>query len=73
MQALLQLRSGITVSSRWQSKPRFGIAVASQRLHAGNASLASASLWHRSVFALAIQQWHRCNFTLAIQASYAYL
>jgi len=73
MQASLRLRSGIEVSSRWQCKPRFGFAVASQwlrsvftptmqaslgfavasqRLHAGNASLASASQSHRSVFTL---------------------
>jgi hypothetical protein len=55
MQASLRLRRGITASSRWQCKPRFGFAVASQRLHAVNASLALASQWHRSVFTLSMQ------------------
>jgi len=44
-------RSGITVSSRCVAslfRRRSGIAVASQLLHAGNASLATASQWHRS-------------------------
>ena len=49
------LRSGIAASSCWQCRSRFGFAVASQGLHAGNAGLASASQWHRSVFTLAIQ------------------
>ena len=50
MQASLRLRSGIAASSRWQCRPRIGFAVASQRLHAGNAGLASASQWHGSAF-----------------------
>ena len=86
---LARLRSGIAASSRWQCKPRYGFAVASQWLrsvftptmqasldfsvasqclHAGNASLASASLRHRSGFVVSLRQqcwprsasqWHR--------------
>jgi len=77
-QALLRQRSGIAASSRWQCRLRFGFAVALKCLHAGNASLASASQWHRSGFVVSLRQqcrrrsasqWHRSVFTLSMQAS----
>jgi hypothetical protein len=87
MQASLRLRSGITVFLRWQCRPRYGYAVASQRLHAGNAGLASASQWHRSVFTLAMQgslrlrsgmvvpsrqqRWPRYGYAVASQCLHA--
>ena len=68
MQALLQ--------------PHFDLTVTSQRIHAGNESLASSSQWHRSGIAVASQrlhavsvgfalasQWHCSVFTLATQNS----
>jgi len=55
MQISLRLRCGIAASSRCQRRPCYGNAVASQRLHAVNEGFASASLWHHSVFTLAIQ------------------
>jgi hypothetical protein len=67
-QTSLRLRSGITASSRWQCRPRFGFGVASQRLHAGNAGLASASQWRHSVFTLAIQASHRLRRGIAVSS-----
>jgi hypothetical protein len=72
MLASLRLRSCIAASSRCQCRLRFGFAVASQRLHAGNAGLASASLWHHSVFTLASQRLHAVNFGLATTPSQWY-
>ena len=62
-------RSGITVSSRCAAslfRRRSGIAVASQLLHAGNAGLATASQWHRSVFTLAMQASLRLRSGIAV-------
>jgi len=71
MRASLRLCSYIAAYSCWQCEPRFGFAVASQYLYAGNAGLASVSLWHRSIITLSTQasQWHCSVFTPAMQAS----
>jgi len=65
MQASLQQRRAY---SCWQCEPRFGFAVASQRLHAVNEGFALASQWHRSFFTNlsfgSASQWRHSVFTL---------
>ena len=51
-QTSLRLLSGLVVFPRWQYRLRFSNA---ERIHAGNASLASVSQWHRSVFTLSMK------------------
>ena len=75
MRASLRLRSGIAASSRWLFRPRFGFAVTSQSIHAGNASLARhrrgiaassrCQCRLRFGFAVALQRLHAGNAGLA--------
>jgi len=51
-QTSLRLLNGLVVFPRWQCRLRFSNA---ERIHAGNASLASALQWHRSVFTLSMK------------------
>jgi len=61
MQVSLRLRSGIAASSRWQIKPRYGFAVASQWLRSVFTPTMQASLG----IAVASQRLHAV-YTLCI-------
>jgi len=66
MQVSLRFCCGIAASSRLQRRPCYGNAVASQRLHAGNAGFASASQWLRNGFAVSSRRLSRPRFGFAV-------
>ena len=63
---LARLRSGIAASSRWQCKPRYGFAVASQWLRSVFTRAMQASLRLRSGIAASSRWQFRLRFDFAV-------